>query len=298
MSRSILVTGGTGFLGSHLIRRLLQQDIRVVLLKRSFSNTARITDLLPRIEVYDIDRVDLEAPFLQNEISTIVHCATHYGRKRNDPADVVEANLIFPLKLLQLAEKYGVKTFVNTDTVLEKWISQYSLSKKHFLDWLKFYSDRMNCINMAIEHFYGPGDDDSKFASWVIQSIVKNVPSMDFTEGRQKRDFIYIDDVIDAFTLVLSRMLELGPGFRKLELGTGTSCEVRIFIELVKKLAGDSSTELKFGALPYRPGEIMDSKVDLAPLASLGWAPRWSLADGVRHTIDYERRLLSLNQSS
>ena len=74
-----------------------------------------------------------------------------------------------PLKLLELCEKYNVKTFINTDTILPKNISGYTLSKYQFYEWLEKFSEKITCINIKIEHFYGPGDNKSKF---VIKNLI------------------------------------------------------------------------------------------------------------------------------
>ena len=87
---------------------------------------------------------------------------------------------------------FKVKYFLNTDTFLDRRINFYSLSKKQFLEWLKLYSKDLVCANLVLEHFYGPEDDASKFVSFVIQSLLKNVSSLDFTPGDQKRDFIFM----------------------------------------------------------------------------------------------------------
>jgi dTDP-4-dehydrorhamnose reductase len=132
----ILLTGGTGYLGSKILKQLVDNGYNIILLKRSFSNPVRIKEYINKVIFYDIDLVPLERIFSENTIDTIVHCATNYGRGENDPLHVIEANLLLPLKLLELGKKYHVKSFINTDTILDKRINYYSLSKKQFKDWL------------------------------------------------------------------------------------------------------------------------------------------------------------------
>lgn len=129
---TILLTGATGFLGSHLLNALLENSYEVVILKRSFSNTKRIESLLPRVKSYDIDLVDLEDVFNENKIETILHTATNYGRDGSSFFDLIQTNVLFPVKLLELAVKYNIKNFINTDTALNSSVSNYSLTKKTF----------------------------------------------------------------------------------------------------------------------------------------------------------------------
>jgi len=223
MSKTILLTGGTGFLGSNLLKKLLSLDYNVILLKRSFSNTHRIDDVLSDIKCYNIDQIDLTTVFKDQSIDIVLHCATDYGRKKTSPLQIIEANLILPLKLLQLGKENGIKCFINTDTILDKRINHYSLSKSQFMDWLKTYKENIVCINLALEHFYGPGDDKTKFVSYIFDCLLNNVNNIELTKGDQKRDFIYIDDIVDAFITVISNVSNTVNGFFHYEVGTNYS---------------------------------------------------------------------------
>ncbi len=77
--------------------------------------------------------------------------------------------------------------------------------RKIFVEWLKYFSDRIKVVNLKLEHMYGPKDDDSKFVTWITNQMLNNISSIDLTEGTQKRDFIYIDDVVDAYMLMLEK---------------------------------------------------------------------------------------------
>ena len=99
---TVIVTGGTGFLGSHLLRSLIEHNYTVIALKRSWSNTWRINDLLPSIMVHDIDKVSLREIFLDRPIDFLIHAATSYGRKGELTSQIIESNLLFPIKLFEL----------------------------------------------------------------------------------------------------------------------------------------------------------------------------------------------------
>lgn len=293
---AILVTGGTGFLGSHLVEDLINNGRHeVVVLKRSFSNVSRIKKYLPFLKLYNIDEINLETVFLNHKIEAIFHCATNYG-KNAEPTKLIEANLTLPLTLLQLAVKNGVRLFVNTDTVLDTRVNYYALSKGHFADWLKTFSNRLICINVALEHFYGPGDDKSKFVPYLIQQLlIDKSPVLNLTPGEQLREFIYISDVINALKVIFEKSQYFANGFYRYEVGSGNKIRIRDIAELVKELTENVETILNFGGLPYRENEVMDSKVDLRPLLDLGWAPVISLNDGLIKTIKSELDLSLAN---
>ncbi len=288
---SILLTGATGFLGSHLLKGLLEQtDASVIVLKRSFSNTFRIDSLLahPRVRAYDANCVSLESVFQENSIDTILHCATNYGRNNEDLLNIVESNLILPLTLLQLAIKYQVQRFINTDTVIDKKVNHYSLSKHQFLEWLKASSHQLQCINVSLEHFYGALDNTTKFTTFIIRSLLKKETALPLTQGEQKRYFIYIDDVVEAFLIILKSSHSLSPSFSSFEVSTEESISIKEFVCLVKALTQNTVTDLQFGAIPYRTNELMECKTDITALKHLGWMPRFSLTEGLELTIEKE----------
>src|SRR5271155_4703791 len=85
-----LITGGTGFLGSHLLKRLRGEGYSIVLLKRSFSKPYRITEQLADIVCYDVDRTPLRQVFEDHRVDIVVHCATDYGRKNVEPTSLID----------------------------------------------------------------------------------------------------------------------------------------------------------------------------------------------------------------
>jgi CDP-paratose synthetase len=285
--RRILLTGATGYLGSRLLERLVSipASYQVTVLKRSFSNTWRIDALLPRVRVFDLDRARIDDVFAADHYDSIVHCATDYGRGAVRRGEIIEANLLLPLRLLEAGLAHGVRRFVNTDTILDKGVSDYTLSKRQFREWLEGASGSISRVNMVLEHFYGPGDDESKFVTQIVRDLLRRAPSIALTHGAQKRDFIFVDDVVDAFMLVLEGNDE---GFSQYEVGCGRSVSVKDFVTAAKSLSGNTTTRLDFGAIAYRANEPMDVRVDISRLRALGWSARVDLHEGLRRSIEFE----------
>jgi nucleoside-diphosphate-sugar epimerase len=292
---TVLLTGATGFLGSHLLERLVKENHHVIALKRTFSDTWRIKHLLPEITSYDMGKVSLEDIFRENKIDAIIHTATTYGKKGEDNAAIIESNLLLPLRLLDLSAFYNVGSFINTDSFFNtadlncKYLSGYSLSKRQLVEWLKLLSGKMQIVNLRIEHLYGPKDSDNKFVIWIIRELIKNTPVLRLTKGEQKRDFIYVSDAVNAFVLTLNKRKEL-PGYSRFEVGTGESISIREFSvqvkEAVSEISGkEISTVLDFGAVPYAGGEIMESKAENSALKNLGWNCSVTLREGLEKTI-------------
>ena len=284
----VLLTGATGFLGSHLLDALLNKGYEVVILKRSTSDGYRIQHLIDKVVSYDLDIQPLELAFKERSIDAVIHTAGRYGRDGCSIVKILESNVIFGARLLDACQKYNTNIFINTDTMLQPYLNNYSLSKKHFVDWLKQHSEGVQIINLRLEHMFGTKDDDSKFVSWVLSQLKSGVSEIRLTLGEQKRDFIFIDDVVSAFLTVLAKSETL-PQFSEFDVGTGQLTSVRKFVEriafLYHKTNPKSKTTLLFGAIPYRKGEVMSVYVDIENLKKIGWQPKISLDDGISRII-------------
>jgi CDP-paratose synthetase len=291
--KTILLTGATGFLGSNLAHKLVASGHRVLVLKRPSSNLDRLAAILPALSLYDIQGTDLSAPFkVHGKVDAVIHTATCYGRNGETTSEIFQANTAFPLRLLETATHFNTDTFFNTDTILYKYLNGYALSKNHFLEWGKLFagSQKIRFANIRLEHMYGPGDDASKFTTHIIKSCLENVPELKLTPGEQKRDFIYIDDVIAGYEVLLEKTDNQADLFQEYDLGSGNAITIREFVETIHTLTG-STTRLNFGALPYRKNEIMNSEADIERLKSLGWRCQTNLSDGIGKTMRYEKEL-------
>lgn len=283
------MTGSTGFLGSHLLKALLEYEHKVYCLRRKTSKFHRVQHLISEVMWLDSETIDFNDFFSRHQIDLILHCATDYGRKYVNPIKIIDVNLILPLKILHAATQNGVSAFINTDTILDKGVSNYSLSKKQFLDWLESYSNGIITINIALGHFYGPSDDNYKFVSYIIHSFLSGVECIQLTKGHQKRDFIFIDDVISAFLLIIKNLSSFNNYMYRFEVGSNQPIEVREFVELVKRISKNNNTILDFGAIPYRANEAMSSDVNISELEKLGWKSKIPLEDGLARTINFEK---------
>ncbi len=290
MREKILLTGATGFLGSHLLESFISQGLEVSILNRFTSNTWRINHLLEKVRIYNIDEVSLDEIFIEIKPEIIVHTACTYGRNNESLTHILNTNLIFGINLLEESIKNNVKTFINTDSLLPRNISDYSLSKAQFSDWLQKYSNQIQVINLKIEHMYGVKDDDNKFIPWLINEMIYGNEQINLTSGIQKRDFIYISDVVDSFDLVLQKRQTLN-SWNVFDLGTNIFTEVKEFVlilagELEELNKSKIASRLKFGAIPYRKEDIMMQELDNTKLIGLGWKPKVTIIDGIKKMVD------------
>jgi len=114
------------------------------------------------------------------------------------------------------------------------------------------------------------------------------VPEMKLTAGEQKRDFIYVGDVVEAFCASIEKCLSFDSGLYEYEIGTGKSHSIKDFICLVKSIVNNDVTKLRFGALSYREKEVMDSFADIEKISrDIGWSPLNTLEEGLKKTINW-----------
>lgn len=289
-SKRILLTGATGFLGSHLLESFIANGFEVSILKRSTSKTFRIDFLVNQYKSYDLDRQNLNEIFGIVKPEIVVHTACIYGRKHETTYDVFETNVNFSLAILTQCEEHKVGTFINTDTLLHKNVNEYSLSKAQFREWLELKSNKIQVINLKLEHIYGPKDNDSKFIPWLINKMIFEDDSIKLTSGIQKRDFIYITDLVAVYLLIIKRINEL-PNWNSFDIGTNHFIEMKLFVLLIaeivqKRYKKQIINRLEFGAIEYRPFDVMTPSIDISKIKNLGWAPVIEINEGLELIIN------------
>jgi nucleoside-diphosphate-sugar epimerase len=224
----------------------------------------------------------------QRQYDAVIHTVCDYGRQGQSAFEITQTNLMLGLELLDAAANNGVNTFLNTDSLLSPDVNAYALSKHQFVDWLKFYSNRIQVINLRLEHMYGPKDDPTKFVSWLLTQFKTKVKRIPLTEGYQKRDFVFITDVVNAYKTTFNSSSELTE-YTEFDVGSGSLTSVREFVTALKdayrEVDRDCITELGFGDTPMRSNEKSEIKVDLSALHGLNWENTTTLDEGLKTLV-------------
>ena len=282
--KTFLLTGSTGYLGSHLLDAMLKKYSCILLNRRSSKNREKIDKYLPYIKEYFIDECSFDDIFKNEEIHGVIHAATTYDNANINTSSIIQSNLLLPITLLEAAEKSGVKNFYNIDTVLNNNLNRYSKSKSQFRDYVEHIKPKMSITHIRLEHMYGPGDNN-KFIPMLIDKMKRDAP-IDLTRGVQELDFIYIDDVVSGIMTILDDNRMNVQEISSVDLGSGSTITLKEFVEMLKDKI-NSNSELHFGSIPYRKHEKMKSKADTSYLQKLGWAPKFSINEGIKKMVVY-----------
>lgn len=287
----VLVTGATGFIGSHLVNALVNAGHSVVATKRA-------TSVVPAASAFgkvqwvlaDDDIADrLEQ---SGRVDVVFHLATGYFRDGARLLDVAQSNVQFPLALLDFATRGGAGLFVNADSFFSRpeynyaYMREYIAAKQIFSRWGRTAVDCNEgfCfVNARLEHVYGAGDGPAKFVPSLIADLLADKPQINLTSCEQKRDFVHVQDVITALLAISTNKNKLA-GYVEAGIGTGLARPLKELVTTAKELTGSHSV-LNFNALPLRAGEIMHSSADCSLLSTLGWSAAIDLEAGLAGVV-------------
>ncbi|MFA5786511.1 MAG: NAD-dependent epimerase/dehydratase family protein [Actinomycetota bacterium] len=308
----VLVTGAAGFIGSNLVDRLLA-DGHVVVGVDDLS-TGKLENLSDarreggdRFVFYRADICDEETRglILRHRPEAICHLAAQIDVRASvaDPIRDAQVNLIGLLNVAQSAVEAGTRRIVfacsggtiygepDTMPVPETYpgrpLSPYGVSKRAGEDYLHVMAalHGLEYVSLALANVYGPRQDPFGEAGVVAifaSKMLEGQPAMVFGDGLQARDFIFVDDVADAFARALSR----GAG-RRFNVGTG---QLTTVLELYREIAAATGYEREPVFAPERLGELRRISLDVARAAEgLEWRPWTDLASGIRATVAWFR---------
>lgn len=297
---TVLITWWFWFLGRRLIDKLLiSTDFRIIITQRKNSlNDINELKRNSRISIYRLTpplEQALEKIFSENIVDIVIHLATDYWKREENFTEILESNIILPLKILELCIKKESKYFLNSDTFwtrkteLPTGLSLYVNTKKDFL----LYAERImkmskdtKLVNIKIQHLYWPWDRLDKFIPRIILENLRWKETIELTSWKQKKDFIYIDDVVSWYMKILEKREELVDKHSEFDLWTWKEVKVKDIVLLISKLT-KSKSKLVFWKIHNRVGEESEAKTDNTKILSLWWRPGVQIKEWLKNTVNY-----------
>ena len=308
-----LVTGAAGFIGSTLVDRLLADGHSVVGLDNFASGKATNIDQLAENPEFffveaDIVTADLDTVLEEYHPEVVFHLAAQIDVRKSvtNPQYDGSVNVIGTIRLADASRKVGVRKIVHTSSggsiygipevfptseeVPVDPHSPYAAGKvagEVYLNTFRHLYD-VDCSHIAPANVYGPRQDPHGEAGVVAifsQALLEGRPTKVFGDGSNTRDYVFVDDVVDAFVKASG---SAGGGLR-FNVGTGVETSDRALHTAVAKAAG-APDDPQFA--PARLGDLQRSSLDNSRGAQvLGWRPQVTLEEGVRRTVEYFRSL-------
>jgi UDP-glucose 4-epimerase len=306
-----LVTGAAGFIGSTLVDRLLADGHSVVSLDNFATGKATNLEHLADDSAHvfleaDIVTADLDAILDEHRPEVVFHLAAQIDVRHSvaNPQFDASVNVIGTVRLAEAARRAGVRKVVHTssggsiygippqyptsETVPTDPWSPYAAAKvtgEIYLNTFRHLYD-MDCSHIAPANVYGPRQDPHGEAGVVAifaQALLSGKPTKVFGDGSKTRDYVFVDDVVDAFVKASG---EAGSG-QRFNIGTGIETSDRqLHTAVAKAVGGPDDPEFH----PDRLGDLRRSCLDIGLAAKvLGWQPKFELEEGVRRTVEYFR---------
>ena len=305
-ARKALVTGGAGFIGSHLVDRLLADGYRVIVIDDL--SAGKLQNLNPDAKFYhsDITQPSVQDIFTREQPELVFHLAARVSvtNSANNPVDNAQVNVMGTLRVLEASRRVGIDKFIFSSTGGAIYgnpeahhcsedspvapISPYGLSKYIGEQYIRMFRQmhRLRYTNLRYGNVYGPRQDPGGEAGVIaifIQEMLEGRQPRIFGDGDQERDFIYVDDVVEANIRAIHR-----GNNHTLNIATGAGVSVNRLFKSIKDIVG-----YQWGAehLPRRPSEVHKISLECSQaLEHLNWRPQVDLAEGLQRTAEYFRQ--------
>ena len=307
----ILITGGAGFIGSHLCEKYTKNGDTVLCLDNFMNgNLMNIRHLLNyrnfKLINGDIRDFDLLEKIVR-DVDAVFHLAAqiHVDRSIIEPKLTYEINVLGTQNILEVARMYDVEKVINASTSEVYGSAQYApmdenhpLNAPHPYGASKIAADRMcyayietygmNICIMRPFNLYGPRQKDSGYGgaiSLFTKRVLSNTPPIIYGNGEQTRDYTYIADIVEAYDFILNNK----PIREPINFGTGKEIKIIDLANKIIELCGKTG-KIKPVHVEQRPGEVKRLVADISKAKELlGWMPKYTITDGLKEFIDWYR---------
>lgn len=291
----VLVTGATGFIGSNLVKQLIENDVEVHIITRITSRVEQsaVNGLPVVIHCHDGTITGMIKIFQAARPETVFHLAARFvaEHESRDIVELVDSNLQFGMQLLEAMAATEVRKLVNTGTVWQHFekepynpVNLYAATKQAFEVLAAYYvrTGLLNMITLKLVDTYGPNDPRQKLFT-LFERAASSGERLKMSLGEQRLGFVYIDDVVDAFLLAGRYVNDLPEG----ELLSYTVAPDRLYslreIAALYASVSGKCLNIGWGERPYRRREVMEP---YSGAKLPGWEAKVNLADGIKKCME------------
>ncbi|MBE9224571.1 NAD(P)-dependent oxidoreductase [Phormidium sp. LEGE 05292] len=291
-SLTALVTGATGFVGSHLISRLVSIGWQVHIIIRPNSKLQLLESVRDRITIHTHDGTteDLFRIMESAKPTVVFHLASIFLAQHTpeDIAPMLQSNITFATQLVEAMVAQKIYYLINTGTSWQHYenkeyspVCLYAATKQAFEAIIQFYIETtpLQVITLKLFDTYGQNDPRQKLFA-LLEKTANQKELLAMSPGEQLIELVYIDDVIDAYILALERLLSgKVQGHEKYQVSTGSPIKLKEIVEVYEQETG-TNLPIQWGGRPYRPREVMVpwNQGKLLP----GWKTKISIREGIR----------------
>ena len=310
-NKKILVTGGAGFIGSHLTKRLVQYNanVSVTVKYNSIIDCPRLTSIWDKIKIIEADlrNTDSVCSLKKLNFDYIFHFAAynHVGDSFVHINESINSNLFSTTNLLNHGPRFKKFIHIGSSEIygLQKKIpfnvneipnpmSPYSIGKYSSELYARLQSRRNGNQLICIRPFntFGPYQSEKAIIPEIIIKCLLG-KEIKTTLGEQTREFNYVSNIIDGVLLLCQKVKHLD---KPINLGSNNPIKIKDLVKKIHKLSKSKSI-LKIGAIKYRPNEIWKMQAENKFITkSIGWKPSVSFGDGIKNSIEWYREFIKL----
>lgn len=290
-----LVTGGSGFIGSNLVKRLIDKGWRVHIIIRPTSDLLQLNEVigLIHIHIYDGSIECLLEIFKLAQPNIVFHLASLFlaHHTPNDVAPMIQSNLVFATQLIEAMVTNKVYKLINTGTSWQHYknrdyspVCLYAATKQAFESILQFYLEAtpLEAITLKLFDSYGVNDPRQKLFT-LLAKISSQQEVLEMSPGEQKVSLVYIEDIIDAYFIAIKKLQSgLIDSHRIYSIGGEFIFSLREIVSIYEEETGEKLSIL-WGARNYRDREVMDPWSNGVLLEE--WHPQINLREGIRRLV-------------